>query len=353
MSQGHSVDIDALLSAVREAPSLGAMDSDYAAALGQAIEAGQLRHLPGDHTNTAFAVPVGDKDTFVQVFATPLPGAHPAVEIPKRLHRAGFDAMAPMYGHVCVPGQNDTVWATFSGFLSRGRSGWDVATDFASQGRSFADDAEKLGAITARFHAALSPSEMKETTGTQVSSKLVGRLSEEASLTARALELAGLAEEVPLVQAVAQSLSEGIQNLATDSTSMGVQLIHGDLHLGNTLQTDGTWYLLDFEGEPDRSLAQRFEARSPLYDIAGMLRSFAYAVGRTQAQSQWAETSSQAYVQGYLLGAQNVSVNPQELEAYVGLKAMYEIRYELKHRPHMVAIPLAYFAKSRTKKWED
>ncbi len=138
---------------------------------------------------------------------------------------------------------------------------------------------------------------------------------------------------------------------------------HGDYHLGQTLYTGNDFIILDFEGEPARTLAERRSKRSPLKDVAGMLRSFDYAVhvalreldakitnrdvylawGRT-----WHTWICAAFLQAYLSSAQAGSFLPSaraELESQLDFflleKAVYELKYELNNRPDWVGIPLS------------
>jgi trehalose synthase-fused probable maltokinase len=128
---------------------------------------------------------------------------------------------------------------------------------------------------------------------------------------------------------------------------------HGDFHLGQTLWADGDWVLIDFEGEPARSLPERRRKRSPLRDVAGMLRSFAYvssAVGiLTSAETPpgWEERARDEFLEGYL-GHVDARLLPPGREAIDRLisifeleKAVYELRYELNNRPEWVRIPVA------------
>jgi maltose alpha-D-glucosyltransferase / alpha-amylase len=134
---------------------------------------------------------------------------------------------------------------------------------------------------------------------------------------------------------------------------------HGDYHLGQVLNTGDDFVILDFEGEPARTLAERRLKRSPLRDVAGMLRSFHYAahsaalkLGEQRASAEplaemWAATVSRAFLQAWLsktAGAPFVPSQPadltQLLEAFLLEKALYEIAYELNNRPTWVGIPL-------------
>jgi len=128
---------------------------------------------------------------------------------------------------------------------------------------------------------------------------------------------------------------------------------HGDLHLGQTLYADDDWLLLDFEGEPARSLAERRRKRSPLRDVAGMLRSFAYAASAvelqrgTPAPDGWEERAREAFLDGYsktvdpALLPPGQSATEQLLAIFELEKAVYELRYELNNRPDWVRIPVA------------
>jgi len=143
-------------------------------------------------------------------------------------------------------------------------------------------------------------------------------------------------------------------HLATDRTRT-----HGDYHLGQVLNTGNDFIILDFEGEPARTLAERRLKRSPLRDVAGMLRSFHYAahsaaskLGAQRASAEpfgelWAATVNRAFLEAWLSKTAGAPFVPsrtadlaQLLEAFLLEKALYEIAYELNNRPTWVGIPL-------------
>ena len=128
---------------------------------------------------------------------------------------------------------------------------------------------------------------------------------------------------------------------------------HGDLHLGQTLLAGDEWVVLDFEGEPARSLTERRRKRSPLRDVAGMLRSFAYATSAagllrgSEAPPGWEESARREFLDGYL-DTVDPSIVPAGQEQFDKLlsvfeleKAVYELRYELSMRPDWLSIPVA------------
>ena len=140
--------------------------------------------------------------------------------------------------------------------------------------------------------------------------------------------------------------------------------IHGDYHLGQILRAKNDFVILDFEGEPARSLEERRRKQSPLKDVAGMLRSFSYAAfaglarfaqRRPEAARNvepwaqlWANSVSTAFLSGYRqIIAADPSLLPEPAIAQSMLdvnlleKALYELQYELNNRPDWVRIPLA------------
>lgn len=129
---------------------------------------------------------------------------------------------------------------------------------------------------------------------------------------------------------------------------------HGDYHLGQVLATaDGDFVIIDFEGEPARTLEERRAKRSALRDVAGMLRSFDYAAATElggEALKLWAQawvaTVSEAFLESYRDIAEHASFLPNKqaefdalLDAYLIEKAVYELQYELNNRPDWVRIP--------------
>jgi maltose alpha-D-glucosyltransferase/alpha-amylase len=112
--------------------------------------------------------------------------------------------------------------------------------------------------------------------------------------------------------------------------------VHGDLHLGQVLVTpDEDFVLIDFEGEPARPLAERKWKRSPLADVAGMLRSFDYAAASAKLPRDWVRHTSDAFLGSYGNASRAV------LDFYLLEKCIYEIGYEANNRPDWIQIPLA------------
>jgi maltokinase len=139
--------------------------------------------------------------------------------------------------------------------------------------------------------------------------------------------------------------------------------IHGDYHLGQVLFTGYDYLIIDFEGEPESSIADRKIKHSPLKDVAGMIRSFHYAVcaklyfsQETQnvnperlqkAADRWYKLITDAYVDAYMQAIGDINAifgSRAELNFLLQLhlleKAVYELGYELNGRPEWIRIPL-------------
>jgi maltose alpha-D-glucosyltransferase/alpha-amylase len=160
---------------------------------------------------------------------------------------------------------------------------------------------------------------------------------------------------------------EALRNIGSGPAGLRIR-IHGDYHLGQVLRVEEDFVILDFEGEPARSLAERRAKHSPLKDVAGMIRSFSYAAYAALFSSSglsaddrsllepWADTwqrwASQAFLNGYRATIQASPLVPDPpifdalLRAFILEKALYELNYELNHRPEWVAIPLTGILKA-------
>ena len=173
-----------------------------------------------------------------------------------------------------------------------------------------------------------------------------------------------LASEPQIIERFHAALSSPIRAVRTR--------IHGDYHLGQVLYTGADFVIIDFEGEPARPLSQRRLKRSPLQDVAGMLRSFHYAAhapllastasvnvdeSNREKLNGWAEVWSKwvsdRYLEEYLKtvrGAEFLPPSRKEIMALLQLhvleKAVYELGYELNNRPGWVAIPLEGICKT-------
>jgi maltose alpha-D-glucosyltransferase/alpha-amylase len=172
------------------------------------------------------------------------------------------------------------------------------------------------------------------------------------------------AEQVQRLIAHRSEFLAQIEGLGGEVSSFGQRIrVHGDYHLGQTLRTEDGFILVDFEGEPARSLEERREKQSPLKDVAGMLRSFSYAAYAAQTvaiQAQpveietnvsawaalWEAAACSAFLEAYRSVLADTALLPAPvqqdalLRALLLEKASYELMYELNNRPAWLALPL-------------
>jgi maltose alpha-D-glucosyltransferase/alpha-amylase len=181
-------------------------------------------------------------------------------------------------------------------------------------------------------------------------------------------------EPAGAVLAAAEAVKARLNRLrAVNHTGWRIR-VHGDYHLGQVLRTEEDFMVLDFEGEPDRSIKERRAKQSPVKDVAGMVRSFGYAAYAAlfaftlhapdtyPALEPWADAwqraAADAFVNGYLTTVKLNRADPASgrlvpdvvswnamLRGFVLDKALYELAYELNHRPEWVRIPLLSIRK--------
>jgi maltose alpha-D-glucosyltransferase/alpha-amylase len=159
------------------------------------------------------------------------------------------------------------------------------------------------------------------------------------------------------------ALVEAVSKLVSPDTQAQRIRIHGDFHLGQVLVAQGDVYLIDFEGEPARSLEERRQKSSPLRDVAGLMRSLSYASAAAQstmesAPQQTADRkrtlfdrfrvqATETFLKEYraaIAEAPTPLVAPEAEQALLDLflieKAAYEIRYEAANRPAWLSLPV-------------
>jgi maltose alpha-D-glucosyltransferase/alpha-amylase len=154
-----------------------------------------------------------------------------------------------------------------------------------------------------------------------------------------------------------------IEALARLSATGMMTRIHGDYHLGQVLIAKDDVIIIDFEGEPGRTLAERREKTSPLRDVAGMLRSLDYAASAAldrfatrsgglpdrviEVTAAWRERSGREFIAAYVETARGMVSYPREereaaalLNLFLLQKTLYEISYEAANRPSWITVPV-------------
>ena len=305
-----------------------------------------IRPLDAEQSNSAFA---SDR-LFFKLYRRLQAGAHPEVETLEHLEKEGLGAIPHFYGSCKYIDDSGNEYAL--GILEERLTCMQDAWAFFTQGKqdqeSLTQAAFGLGEATAEMHRAL-----KGLAGTEpqapdipfdkLESLLRNAIGEgdTAGNETRAL-LATVAEKLPRLREIAAKSFDG-----TTETLFAPQRIHGDYHLGQVLVSAQSltklassalaFKILDFEGEPTRSIDYRRALRSPLVDIAGMLRSFQYASAVGGHDSAPCE---RAFLEGY---ARAAHVNTSDIERaatpYILAKAVYEACYELEFRPDWFHIP--------------
>lgn len=327
---------------------------------GMAAPGRRVPHALGaDQSNTS--VVVGGTHV-VKVLRRPAAGPHPEVEVGRHLHdqaRTGPPLpVAPLAGWYDLeePSGERTTLGVVHRLVPGALDGWGlVLSALAADPGSLLTRLHRLGADLARLHGALAqPAGTASTAGADgfgarpVDAATLAAVAEATVTAVRPLE-ATVGHH--LVTRVDQTLGALVR--ALDPATAGVAIrTHGDLHLGQTVVGPDGWVILDFEGEPARPLADRRRHQPALRDVAGLLRSLSYAAetvrraGADQLTDGWEPAARAALLDGYL-GSVDPALVPASARATVDLltlfeveKAVYEVGYELAHRPDWVTLPV-------------
>jgi maltose alpha-D-glucosyltransferase / alpha-amylase len=387
----------------------GHKSSAFAAARG--TEPLPARTGSAEQSNTSILY---DAKLIMKLFRRLQQGENPDTEIGRFLtETAHFSRIAPFLGEITLRTKEGapTTVAMLQGLVENEGDGWqwtldelshyyesvailpalqDVGTpaSFLTENESpalarehaglYLDAAALLGRRTAEMHLALAtpthdPAFAAEDFTTADLVADADRIDAQLSLTLEALKRGmsqlteTTADNAALVLSRRIELFARARAIASATPALAGQSIriHGDYHLGQVLRSRGDYVILDFEGEPARSLAQRRAKQSPLRDVAGMLRSFSYAANAAHnafAQRRpddakylerwatlWQNSVSTEFLRAYhaAVRAKDPALIPQPaqaqllLNAYLLEKSLYELLYELNNRPTWVRIPLA------------
>jgi maltokinase len=285
------------------------------------------------------------------------PGVNPELELLRFLSEREFPNIAPLAGWYEFEGRFiDATLGILQEYLVDARDGWELALDeIASDPDGFLGRLRALGEVTGDLHTVLgSDSSRPDFAPDQPSQEALSLLTADVDEQIERIFL-----DLPESEAIApiagrgQDVRERLQALSHIGAGGRVIRTHGDYHLGQTMLTDRGWVILDFEGEPARPLPERRLKRSPLRDVAGMLRSFSYVTAGARllrgvdVPEEWEERARTAFLEGYFDRVDSGLLPPGEaataqlLSVFELEKAVYELRYELNNRPDWVGIPVA------------
>jgi len=299
---------------------------------------------------------VFDEELILKVFRRLEPGVNPELELLRFLTEHKFENIAPLAGWYSYTGrQMDATLGILQRFVV-GKGGWESALDtMREDAERFVASLRRLGEVTARMHSTLGmdpddPNFAPEETSSESLSLLAATVDEE--IESIFLDLPSDEPALDPIRGRGEEVRERLRLLTTFGDTGRAIRLHGDFHLGQTLRTESDWVIIDFEGEPARSLPERRRKRSPLRDVAGMLRSFAYAASASEhlrgvePPADWEQHARAQFLAGYR-GAIDYALVPggaamdKLLQLFELEKAVYELRYELNHRPDRVQIPVA------------
>ena len=297
------------------------------------------------------------EDLILKAFRRVEPGVNPELELLRLLSARGFPHIAPLAGWYEVEGRLiDATLGILQEYLAGAHDGWELALDeLQSDPDGLLDRLQALGRVVGEMHTALAsdasnPAFSADEPSAEALSILTANVDEQIERVF--LDLPETEAVAPIVGR-GQDVRERLAALSNVGVGGRVIRTHGDLHLGQTMLSDRGWVILDFEGEPARPLPERRLKRSPLRDVAGMLRSFSYATAGSrllrghEAPPDWEDRARRRFLDGYHEAVDRYLLPPgqqatdQLLAVFELEKAVYELRYELNNRPDWVSIPVA------------
>lgn len=354
----------------------------------------ELRVGKAEQSNTSLVI--GDQG-ILKLFRKLEQGEHPDVELTRFLTLVAKFAHTPtLLGVVRFDdGGQSTIAGMLQEYLPKSVDAWSFALErgrsyFQAPGEregqnGFLADAERLGVVTRAMHEALASGTGESFAAEPAGADVVERWAAGAkewvrkgmALLDQQLRAGALPKERrPEGEALARrserflSVVDEIVDAIRNDAGLAIR-IHGDYHLGQVLRTaSDDFMIIDFEGEPARPLAERRQKASPLRDVAGMLRSFAYAAATLGMESKslevgtrelrvgrWERDTREAFLRGYLGEKQNEMKSGKKIlpsdsahtRALLRLfeieKAFYELAYELNNRPDWTWIPMRGISK--------
>ncbi len=351
--------------AVRQA---GVQGSNTAIVIGERLFLKAFRRLQSGESPEA---EVGRFLTEVAHFPNSVPVAG-AVEYVS--HDGGLMTLAILQGYVENQGDGWTYTLNYlERFLEEHRSPVESPLPPAEAHGGYLNLIQMLGQRTGELHRALAtslgdPAFEPEPVGKQETAAWKRRVREEADATLGLLEqrLGELPENARVTAAALieqrHTIHLRIDECVPESLETLKTRYHGDYHLGQVLLRQNDFVIIDFEGEPARTLDERRRKHSPLRDVAGMLRSFNYAAHTaasrmTAGQSEdaarveaaireWETEVTRVFLQAYEAHVRIAGIYSDGdqarglLKLFTLEKAFYELRYELNNRPTWALIPL-------------
>ncbi|MDT0201034.1 maltokinase N-terminal cap-like domain-containing protein [Nocardioides sp. AE5] len=317
--------------------------------------AARARAFTGKQSNSLVAF--GDESMF-KLFRRVEAGPNPDVELPRALTAAGSGDVAAMIGWldtVDEPTGQVLHLAVLQEFLDDSAGGWDLATAAvrtlcaeastddvpptpgASTDVDFSAEAPLLGAALLRVHGLLADAFTTDVLSGTEAANLCSRMQQ------RLLDALGVVPELAGHRDGLSAIFERVRTL----DGVRVQRVHGDLHLGQALRTGEGWRFIDFEGEPELSLADRLRPDSVWADVASMVRSLDYAAnvvarvfpGAEDVADAWARDAAEGFLAAY--APEGLSHHREILlDAYLAERAVIECVHEATHRPTWLPIPL-------------
>ena len=327
----HFVDGDeALYALVPEHPGWSELlaDADGRFSCDGRPPAGAEERLPVDQSHTSWRV----GDAYVKCYRRLTAGINPEVELLRVLTAHGFQH-APAYRgslHWESPTGEAFSIAVVTDFVARAQEGWEWAAELAIAGD--ASFAAELGALARGMHETLAAA-LPSRTATPADTEAWHRSAEE--LLERALALAP--ELGPHQARVRRELA----GLATPPDPPVLARVHGDLHVGQFLRADGRFVIVDFEGQPGKTAAERRAPDTQLRDLASLARSLdhagRYAVKRRGADPARTEAWVGAARSGLLSGYGDCDA--ALLRALEWERAVYEFMYAATYLPQWMYAP--------------
>jgi len=317
---------------------------------------GELGMRPAGVEQSNTSVVFGD-ELILKAYRRLEAGINPELELLRFLTDHGFPNIATLHGWYAYSGRPlEATLGILQQYVPNAEDGWELALDELEQRpEEFLTRLRRLGEVSGEMHTVLAsdqgdPDFDPEEPSSEALALLTATVDE---------EIESIFVDLPESEAVEPIAGRGeeirdILRLYSHVGAVGKAIrTHGDYHLGQTLWTGSDWVVIDFEGEPARSLAERRRKRSPLRDVAGMLRSFAYAASAVKIlrgvdpPDGWEQRARQEFLDGYFGTVDRSLVPPTEegrnrlLAIFELEKAVYELRYELNNRPDWVGIPVA------------